>query len=246
MGVLSSRILVAGGGGGGGGNFGTANDNGGAGGGLTGANGAYIASGSVVAGGGTSSSGGVGNRWDTWGASQSGSLGLGGDAQATDVTSGSTYLNGGGGGGGGYYGGGGGSWVGGGGGSSYTHPTRASLVTHTQGTRSGNGLLTITYSAAPATISIATSGNVSTVSKGQAAVLISNINYPGKIYFYADGKKIPGCTGMQVSSGTISCNWKPSNMKKVSIYASYTPTGAASETKSSSIFVNVIRRAGKR
>jgi hypothetical protein len=56
-----------------------------------------------------------------------------------------TGLSEGGGGGGGYYGGGGGLYGGGGGGSSFVTPTGSSAITHTQGVRSGHGMLTITW-----------------------------------------------------------------------------------------------------
>jgi hypothetical protein len=46
---------------------------------------------------------------------------------------------------GGYYGGGGGSWSGGGGGSSYSSGTS---TTHTQGVRSGNGQILLSWNAA--------------------------------------------------------------------------------------------------
>ena len=152
-GSLATRILVAGGGGGAACNgCSSSYDNGGAGGGLTGGAGITAASGSVVAGGGTQAAGGNGNTWSGWGPSQAGSLGLGGNAQASD-----SNINGGGGGGGGYYGGGGGSWVGAGGGSSYTSPSRASSVTHTQGVKTGNGSVSITYLNSPIPTTFSTS-----------------------------------------------------------------------------------------
>ena len=153
VGSLATRILVAGGGGGAACNGCTSSyDNGGPGGGLTGGAGITAASGSVVAGGGTQSAGGNGNTWSGWGPSQAGSLGIGGNAQASD-----SNINGGGGGGGGYYGGGGGSWVGAGGGSSYTSPSRASSVTHTQGAKTGNGSVSITYLNSPIPTTFSTS-----------------------------------------------------------------------------------------
>ena len=153
VGSLASRILVAGGGGGAACNgCNNSNDNGGPGGGLTGGAGITAAYGSVVAGGGTQSAGGNGNTYGSWGPSQAGSLGMGGNAQASD-----SNINGGGGGGGGYYGGGGGSWVGGGGGSSYTSPSRASSVTHTQGVKTGNGSVSITYLNSPIPTTFSTS-----------------------------------------------------------------------------------------
>ena len=129
--ALSNRVLVAGGGGGGGYNCGGTVNPGGAGGGTLGVTGyqcssqtSYVGTGGSQTAGGTSL-GSLGT---------SGSLGFGGSGSAT-------Y---GGGGGGGYYGGGGASYGGGGGGSSYADAT-ASVVVHTQGYRSGNGVATFSY-----------------------------------------------------------------------------------------------------
>ena len=141
--ALSNRIVVAGGGGGAGANS-NGSGTGGGGGETTAGNGGGGGIGSVVGGrGGTSSAGGVGGL----GNGGDGGLGNGGDG-------GSSGGGGGGGGGGGYYGGGGGNGgsiggVGaGGGGSSYTDLTRCSSVVHTQGANTGNGTLSITYTAA--------------------------------------------------------------------------------------------------
>jgi len=151
VGDLSSRLIVAGGGGGAGYYGG-----GGAGGGLTGGSGLVAPSGSVVATGGTQSAGGTGNTYSGWGTSINGALGVGGDAHP------STPINGGGGGGGGYYGGGGGSWVGAAGGSSFTHATRATSVTHTQGINSGAGQIVITYLNSPTATTFSTSQSTPT------------------------------------------------------------------------------------
>ena len=103
-------------------------------------------------GGGTQSAGGAGGHvtpgFGTSGGA--GSLGVGGPG-ATDYT-------GAGGGGAGYYGGGGGGDAtgggcsGGGGGSSYTDAGATSVV-HTQGYRSGDGYVTLTWSVPAATSS---------------------------------------------------------------------------------------------
>lgn len=246
VGVLSSRILVAGGGGGSACNVCGAADNGGNGGGLTGANGATAASGSVVAGGGTQSAGGNSNKHGAWGVSQAGSLGIGGDAQAVDSNSSTADMSGGGGGGGGYYGGGGGSWVGGGGGSSYTDAVRATSVTHTQGARSGNGLITVTYVPIPATVSLSLAGNPASATKGQAITLTANVNYAGLVTFYADGKKIAGCISMTTSAGTKTCNWKPTVQKSVRITVDFLANGVGSRITSQSFMLAIVKRINTR
>lgn len=122
---LGSRVIVAGGGGG------AVNSAGGAGGGFTAGNG--VNHGSAGGGGGaTQLSGGAGGTPN----GLVGSLGRGADGPR-------------GGGGGGYYGGGGGgsasnSWPGGGGGSSYFAP-EVTILTNSQGVRTGDGQIILSY-----------------------------------------------------------------------------------------------------
>jgi hypothetical protein len=245
IGVLSTRLLVAGAGGGAACQNSSTTDNGGAGGGLTGGVSAQAASGSTTSFGGTQSAGGAGITWTGWGPSKAGALGLGGDAQLTDSSSNSSQVNGGGGGGAGYYGGGGGSWVGGGGGSSFTDPVRASNVTHTQGSRTGNGLLTITYAVALPVITTSIAGNVSSVSKGQIVQLTANVDQAGKVTFLANGKRIPGCISISTAGGNVFCNWKSAGNKPVQITATISQGGSV-KSVSSAILVSSVRRTNKR
>lgn len=134
---VADRLVVAGGGGGGGYQSG----NGGHGGGLNGVAGTPFPSWPSSGGqGGTQSAGGSQGvaccSCPTY--TTPGTLGLGGNGAGDGA--------GGGGGGGGYYGGGGSCFAGGGGGSSYAEPS-ATAVTHTTGSRSGNGELLITAGA---------------------------------------------------------------------------------------------------
>jgi hypothetical protein len=154
-----TRLVVAGGGGGSGnggvgGNPGPAKG-GGDGGGLVGGDGVGLPGFSGLAGpgkGGTQSAGGAGGAAGTNGTAgtdgSSGTGGVGGTYTGPEKT-------GGGGGGGGYFGGGGGGGgrgplfpslgaAGGGGGSSFTDPA-ATNVSHTQGVRSGNGQVVLTW-----------------------------------------------------------------------------------------------------
>jgi hypothetical protein len=245
VGNLSSRILVSGGGGGASCNSNTTVDNGGVGGGLVAPEGPRIASGSNAPGGGTQLAGGIGSTWSGWGPSESGSLGLGGNAQVSPLISGQANISGGGGGGGGYYGGGGGSWVGGAGGSSFTHTTLATSVTHTQGSRAGNGLLTITYTPTLPAITISIAGDVKKVSKGSTIQLVANVDQAGKVTFTTNGKRITGCIGISTAGGNVTCNWKPTVQGTTSIVASIYQSGVL---KSSSTAMNLgtVKRAGPR
>ena len=137
--TLSHRAVVAGGGGGGVTNCGSSGPSGGAGGGLTGGSGVYTAVCNSLFGaqpgtGGTQSAGGT----NPGSAAAAGTLGSGGPSAG----------RGGGGGGGGYYGGAGGFNTGAGGGGSGFGPAGTQFET---GTRSGDGLVTITYATAPDT-----------------------------------------------------------------------------------------------
>jgi hypothetical protein len=241
----STRILVVGAGGGASCDTNTTADNGGPGGGLVGGSGPTAALGSTTSNGGTQSAGGAGITWSTWGPSKSGSLGQGGDAQLTDVSSGQSYINGGGGGGGGYYGGGGGSWVGGGGGSSYTSPIRASSVTHTQGVRTGNGLITLSYAIPVPLLTTSVAGNVKSVRKGESIQLTTNVDQAGKVTFLANGKRIAGCIGISTSGGNVTCNWKPTLQGAIRITASMYQNGVFKAT-SPVLTLTSQRRTGTR
>ncbi len=197
LGNLSSRTIVAGGGGGAACNYcNTPSDDGGAGGGLTGAQGYIAASGSGKAGGGTQSAGGVGNQYSSWNASTSGSLGTGGSGGSGTA---------GGGGGGGYYGGGGGSWTGAGGGSSFTSPTLASSVSHTQGHSATSGSISITYLNAPVPTSFTTSQTTPTNTNSAidfAITFSQNVNSVANADFSNAGTA-SGCSfSISSSSGT--------------------------------------------
>jgi hypothetical protein len=132
--ALTDRAIVAGGGGGGG------QGNGGGGGGTTGAQGSSPGAG-IWATGGTQSAGGSGGLYNNGSCAPgsfaaNGILGVGGNG----VTgTGGCSVYGGSGGGGGYFGGGGMQINGAGGGSSYI-----ANGTHTQGFKSGDGIIVIT------------------------------------------------------------------------------------------------------
>jgi len=46
----------------------------------------------------------------------------------------------------------------------------------------------------------------------------------GKVTFYANGKKIPGCIGKESSSLAVSCTWKPSTRGSVVVTARLVPS----------------------
>ena len=146
-----------------------------------------------------------------------------------------------GGGGGGYSGGGGGAGrvsAAGGGGNYYTG-TYASSSTNT-----GNGFLTIQL-AVPPTVSLSIAGSVTQVSKGQSINLTATVDDTVKITFYADGKRIPKCIGLSAVAGTVTCNWKPTQQKPITVY-SIISQGGVEVAKSVPFVVTAIRRTGTR
>lgn len=133
---LADRKVVAGGGGGDGSDDNITALAGGAGGGLTGgASDAHVAGGH--SNGGTQTNGGAPATYTGWSPGAYGVSGVGGNGSSQGYS---------GGGGGGYYGGGGGIWTGGGGGSSFADGTVTYSVSHTQGAREGDGMVTLYYS----------------------------------------------------------------------------------------------------
>lgn len=141
----------------------------------------------------------------------------------------------GGGGGGGFYGGGAGGNAGGagGGGSSYingvssgsTIAGNASMPNPAGGSmtgRAGNGLLRITYtSPVSTTVSVTTSQTV--VQKGASAQATVTVVQPGKITFFANGKKIPGCISRTITT-SYTCSWKASTRGVLAITATLVPS----------------------
>ncbi len=146
-----------------------------------------------------------------------------------------------GGGGGGYSGGGGGAGrvsAGGGGGNYYTG-TYSSSSTNT-----GHGFVTFQL-AVPPTVSLAIAGSVTRVTKGQAISLTATVDDTVQITFYADGKRIPKCIGLSAVSGTVTCNWKPTQQKTVSVY-SVISQGGVVVARTTPITVAASRRTGLR
>lgn len=206
--ALSTRVVVAGGGGGA---SGWMIANGGAGGGLTGQNGQGPFHCNGFGSGGTQLAGGAGASAGCSGGA-AGSSGVGGNGRGNS--------HGGGGGGGGYFGGGGGIVDSGGGGSSFTHASLASEVVHTQGSRTGNGLVVLTMlrpgvSSFAATVTSPSNQSASLTynlqfSEPVSGLLQSEISLSGTstgwsiTSFSGSGASyVVGLTGSSVTSGTV-------------------------------------------
>lgn len=192
--------------------------------------------------GGTSGSGGgaITSSWN--GHAGAGFLGNAPSGGATQWSSGmlggtlTTYALGGfgGGGAGGMYGGsGGGGYSGGGASSRHAHGggggsynsgvNKVETLTAT----ATNGNVLITFIAAAITDSTISLVAPSTYTYRSASTITATVNAPGRVTFFANGKRIPGCIAVKtVSSGTITatCAYKPSSRGVVSISASLAPT----------------------
>jgi hypothetical protein len=256
-GNTSAVKIVAGGGGGAGGSQGQSGysiyaANGGAGGGssgIAGSNSNNDSSYRAGGGGGTQASGGT-----SIDASVGASFGYGADA-STNIADAIQ----GGGGGGGWYGGGSGMHAGGGGGggSGYVGGVTSTTLTAGNATmpnpsggtmtgNSGNGVARITYTFAPATVSLSTTGNANTVAKGQTLTLTATSDSVGKVTFFVDGKRIAGCISLSIPVGTQSCTWKAAAQKISKLTAMVVPGSGAGTGYSSPISVFVTKRTGLR
>lgn len=247
---LSNRIIVGGGGAGGAYYSAYSTNYPGVGGGTVGGDGStanYSAVQTYNGKGGTSTAGGVGGS--NGGVAGSGTSGSGG--------AGVIHGYGSGGGGGGYFGGGGGgTGMGAGGGSGYvggvTNTTltagSASMPNPAGGTmtgRTGNGYAKITYTWATSNVSLSVAGGAITAFKGQSIGIVANVDYAGRVTFFADNKKIAGCISLLASVGTKTCNWKPTTQKLVKLTVTLNPFAASSST-SSEIVLNIAKRINTR
>ena len=158
----------------------------------------------------------------------------------------------GGGGGGGYTGGNSGYIAGGGGSFVNGFETQTITIDIARSfNRSGtpvHGYVTITLltPAAPTTVSLSVAGNVRSVIKGNSINLTAVVGSPGRITFYVNGKRIPGCINRSVTT-SIECSWKPPVQGSVSITAVLIPTDTSfTQTTSSNLALTASKRTTTR
>jgi hypothetical protein len=106
--------------------------------------------------------------------------------------------------------------------------------------------LSITVVNGVSTVTLQLAGGVIEVPKGQSINIIAAIDQAGKVSFYVDGKRLPGCFNKTFSAGNAVCAWKPAAQKQVSIRATLDPTNSVYNNSSSTLNVWVKRRAGLR
>jgi hypothetical protein len=76
------------------------------------------------------------------------------------------------------------------------------------------------------------------------STLRSTVDVDGKVTFFFNGKRIPGCINLQTSGKTVDCTWKPSAINYNSITAQLVAPGGSLATSTMRIFVN--KRSGNR
>ena len=99
-------------------------------------------------------------------------------------------------------------------------------------------------SLAPTSHSIALTSGLTTATYRSASTIRSTVDFDGKVTFYSNGKKIPGCVNIATSSKVANCNWRPSVKNYNFISAILTTVGGNLTSQSVRVFVN--KRATQR
>jgi hypothetical protein len=129
-------------------------------------------------------------------------------------------------------------------------------------TGTGGNTYTVTYSApgvtavtqsitlaidAPATINIALSTALMTAEKGKSSTINASVSTPGKVTFFANGKKISGCINKSAST-SVSCLWRPAIQGRTTqLSAMLYPVSSSYQAVSSPILgIFALKRIGTR
>ena len=117
-----------------------------------------------------------------------------------------------------------------------------------------NGLYVVEISGsecAPAPSTAITLSVSNTPSYRTATAITATVNTQGKVTFFTNGKRIPGCIS-KLTSGTspitATCNWRPAQRGSVSVHAVFTPDDLVTYERISSTNLNrgVANRSGAR
>ena len=73
------------------------------------------------------------------------------------------------------------------------------------------------------TLSISLNGGVKTATFRSSSPITATISVAGKVTLFANGKVIPGCKSIS-GTGSVQCNWKPSNRGSTTITGRLLPT----------------------
>jgi hypothetical protein len=96
----------------------------------------------------------------------------------------------------------------------------------------------------PTSHTIALTNGLSTAVYRTASTLRSTTDVEGKVTFFFNGKRIPGCINVQTISKTANCTWKPSAINYNNITARVVASGGSLTTSTLRIFVT--KRSGNR
>jgi hypothetical protein len=96
----------------------------------------------------------------------------------------------------------------------------------------------------PTSHTIALTSGLSTATYSTSSTLRSTSDVDGKVTFFFNGKRIPGCINVQTVSLVANCTWKPSAINYNYITAQLVATGGSLTTSTFRIFVN--KRASNR
>jgi hypothetical protein len=160
------------------------------------------------------------------------------------------------GGGGGFSGGGPGgesitgNYSGGGGGGSYNGGT-SPVINGVTNTSDGSITITLLALAIANFNSFTSAGNARTVAYRDSLNITANIDVPSKVTFKVNGKRIPGCIGLQTTGTSpnivATCNWKPSGRGTLSLTALAVPlAGGSAGVTQTPLLITVANRVGLR
>ena len=91
---------------------------------------------------------------------------------------------------------------------------------------------------APTSHSIALTSGLTTATYRSSSTIRSTVDIDGRVTFYSNGKKIPGCINVLTSSKVANCNWKPS-VKNYNLLSALLKTDGGNLTSQSlRVFVN--------
>ena len=110
------------------------------------------------------------------------------------------------------------------------------------------GIVIIRYTLASAILAPTFTG---TIYKGTLESVTVTVNIPGKVRFYIDGKRIPGCLAVSTSGSapsiTATCTWKPAVTGNRDVHATLTPSdGTTSAVTSGKTLLPVRKRVNIR
>jgi len=110
------------------------------------------------------------------------------------------------------------------------------------------GIVILRYTLAASILEPTFSG---TIYKGALESVTVTVNIPGKVRFFIDGKRIPGCLAIGTTgvapSITATCTWKPSVTGIRSVYAVLTPSdGTTTGVTSAKTALPVVKRLNAR